>query len=56
MESVLYKSEDFDDFLKRIIKEAECTVCGDDEDLMTGFTEHKMCKKCTDKKHKLLTQ
>jgi ribosomal protein S27AE len=35
---------------------ATCSQCGEDIDLLTAFTEHKICGKCTRKNHKQVTK
>lgn len=37
-------------------KASGCEDCGSDADLMIAFTDHKVCGKCTRKKHKSLTK
>jgi hypothetical protein len=32
--------------------DSTCSQCGDDYDLMTAFTEHKVCRLCTRKNHR----
>jgi hypothetical protein len=36
--------------------DSTCTQCGDDNDLFTAFTAHKVCWKCTKKNHKKATK
>lgn len=35
--------------------DSKCEQCGKDVDLLTAFTKHKICGKCTRKNHKKVT-
>jgi hypothetical protein len=38
------------------IMNSTCQQCGDDNDLLTAFTQNKICGKCTKKNHKKATK